>query len=235
MSYAAAEKPENASRLLSADLVAILCRIIEQPGTFAVRDAAVACVWRLARGKKYGAKVVKQLLELNTFKHIVPLMPPPTKKSAQPGDALQMVGSAFTVGEARQVNAIGAVAAALAAGPEVSGDVVEAVVRHGGVQALVAQLSPVGGGHPEARRHAADALWEMREHRELIPDILAADGVKYLAALSTATGKSAPPVDTLAAVVGRGEHMTLAPHFHPFKAARVYSHSFHGGCASRSN
>jgi hypothetical protein len=59
-----------------------------------------------------------------------------------------------------------------------------------------------GGGTPDTRKYAATALWEMREHRELIPDILAADGVKHLAALCTASGKTAPPVETLSAAVG---------------------------------
>lgn len=137
----------------------------------------MACVWRLARGKKCGAAVVLQLLSLDTLKHIVPLMKPPSDpKSVEHGDTVKMLGGALTVGEARRVNAAGAVAACLAAGGDALDRVVEAVVRHGGVDGLTAQLSPAGGGTTDTRRYAAAALWEMREHRELIPDILAADG-----------------------------------------------------------
>jgi hypothetical protein len=42
----------------------------------------------------------------------------------------------------------------------------------------------------------------MREQTQVVPAILEAGGVKLLSALCMAKGKSAPPVDTLAPVIG---------------------------------
>ena len=54
-------------------------------------------------------------------------------------------------------------------------------------------LSPI-------QKHAAVALWEMREHRELIPDVLWCGDSSHTAC--TAGGKKAPPPETLSAATG---------------------------------
>ena len=69
---------------------------------------------RLARGKKCGAAVARQLLDLDAFKHVVPLMMPPANpRTVDPGDNVKVMGGALTVGETRRVNAVGAVAMCL--------------------------------------------------------------------------------------------------------------------------
>ena len=65
----------------------------------------MACEWthgsalRLARGKKCGAAVVRQLLDLDAVKHVVPLMMPPANpKKVEPGDDVKIMGGALTAG-----------------------------------------------------------------------------------------------------------------------------------------
>ena len=68
------------------------------------------------------------------------------------------MGSALTVAEMRQVNSAGLVGAMLGSGDAaLTDEVVAAVVQHGAIEGLVAQLSPLG--IPAARLHAAHALW----------------------------------------------------------------------------
>ena len=97
-----AENPDRASRLLSPGLTEILAGIIERPGSMLARDAALGCALRLARGKKCGAAVTRELLAHGSFRHVVPLMNVNVTNStapADPRDNVKMTGGTVTSSE----------------------------------------------------------------------------------------------------------------------------------------